>query len=147
MGAKSTESRKNRGTALIVALVFLSVLSIMTTVFVSNLISSSNFESSFEAKTKSFYIAEAGLNHALWKLSQAGEEYEGETAVPFGEGYFDIVVENHSTALDAKLIISRAQLSGYADKRTLQEVQAVVILRETGEGRFDVSMDSWKRPD
>lgn len=147
MGAETIESKRNRGTALIVALMFLSVLSIMTTVFVSNLISSSNFESAFEAKTKSFYIAEAGLNHALWKLGQAGDQYDGETGVPFGEGYFDISVRSHSDSPDKKVVISRAQLSGYADSQTLQEVRAVLTLRDRGEGRFEVSMDSWKRPD
>jgi hypothetical protein len=147
MGAEITESRKNRGTALIVALVFLSVLSLMTTVFVSNLISSSNFESAFEAKTKSFNIAEAGLNHALWKLARAGDQYDGDTGVPFGEGFFDISVRSHPDAPDKKIVVSRAQLSGYADNRTLQQVRAVVILRDRGEGRFEVSMDSWKRTD
>jgi len=147
MDARIINAKGNRGTALIVALVFLSVLSIMTTVFVSNLISSSNFESSFEAKTKSFYIAEAGLNHALWELARAGDQYNGETGIPFGEGYFYVVVENHATVPNAKVVTSRAQLSGYAENRTLQEVRAVVIMRDTGEGRFEVSMNSWKRPD
>lgn len=136
--------RNEKGTAILVALSFLAVLMIMTSVFMSNLIASSNFESSLEARTKSFYIAEAGLNHAIWKLSELGEEYEGESGVAFEEGSFDITVEPHAEAPGKRIIISRARLEGYLEGTTESEIRVVVTLGRSEAEGFDIAIKSWE---
>ena len=142
---RKVDIASERGTALIVALAFLSVLMIMTTGFVVNLVASSNFESSFEAKTKSFYIAEAGLNHAIWKLGQQGSEYQGESGSPFEDGNFDIRIEAHPDNPSARIIISSARLDGYPDGRTESKIRAVVALEAIEAGEYDSAIESWER--
>ncbi|MBI4832943.1 MAG: hypothetical protein HY801_15600 [Candidatus Lindowbacteria bacterium] len=133
-----------RGTAAILALAFLSVLLILTSLFVSNLISSTNFESSLEAKTKSFYLAEAGLNHAIWKLEQQGTSYKGEKSVRFSAGRFDILVEDDPADSKKKVIFSVGKLDGYARNRASQ-IRAVARLKHAGGNTFHVTIDSWDR--
>jgi hypothetical protein len=138
MPRKTVDIRSEKGAAIIVALAFLFVLLIMTSAFVSNLIASSNYESSTEAKTKSFYIAEAGLNHAIWKLGEQGGTYKGESSVPFKDGRFDIIIEAHPEYPGSKIVISRARLEGYPEGKTESEVRAVV---RAG----DLAIESWEK--
>ena len=139
-----SEIRKETGTAIIVALTFLSVLGIMSSAFVSNLISSSNFGSSFETGAKSFYIAEAGLNHALWKLSQLGNEYRGDSGVGFADGEFDIIIEDDPKDMTRKVVVSCARLEGYPDDRTGSEIRAIVSLQKSEDGKFTVTTEQWE---
>ena len=132
-----------KGTALIVALAFIAVLMIMTSTFVVNLVDSSNFESGFEARTKSFYIAEAGLHHAIWKLDIEGGAYRGESGVSFGEGNFDVEIEVHPEDASKKVVISRARLDGYPDGRTETVVRAVLAPAKSDAGGFDMTVESW----
>ncbi len=137
--------RNENGTAIIVALSFLSVLAIMSSVFVSNLISSSNFQSSLERGTKGFYIAEAGLNHAMWKLGQLGNGYRGESDVKFADGGFDISIENDPGDKKRKVIISRAHLDGYPQSHPISELRAIVTLEKTEDGVHEVILKFWER--
>lgn len=146
MFVNSIDIRSDRGTAIIVALSFLAVLMIMMSAFVSNLLASSNFESSLEASTKSFYIAEAGLSHAVWKLGKQAGEYRGEAGVVFGDGSFDIEIRAVPEAPEKRIIISRARLDGYPEGRTESEVRAVVVLQGVEGGRFEIAVDSWEAP-
>lgn len=138
MFKKNFERKGESGMAIIVALAFLAVLMIMTSAFVLNLVASSNFESSLESKTKSFYIAEAGLNHAIWKLGVQGSDYRGERGVSFADGSFDVAIQAHPDDAAKRIIISHARLNGYPDARTESEIRAVVR-----EG--DLSIESWER--
>ncbi len=132
-----------KGTALIVALAFIAVLMIMTSTFVMNLIHSTNFESGFEARTKSFYIAEAGLHHAIWKLDTEGGAYRGESGVLFVDGNFDIEIGTHPEDASKKVVISRARLDGYPEGRTETIVRAVLTPAESDAGGFDMTVESW----
>ena len=145
MLGRKVDITNERGTALIVALAFLAVLMLMTTTFVVNLVASSNFESSFEAKTKSFYIAEAGLNHAIWKLDQQGSDYQGESGSSFEDGSFDIRIEAHPDNPSARIITSSARLDGYPDGRTESKIRAVVALEAIKAGGYDSAIESWER--
>jgi hypothetical protein len=147
MQQRISDREGESGVAIIVALSFLSVLMIMTSVFVSNLISSSNFEASLEMQTKSLYIAEAGLTHAVWKLDRLGTEYRGESGIRFADGSFDIALENYPADPKKKIVISRARLDGYAGKRSMREIRAIVSLRVSPAGKSGVIIDSWEMMD
>lgn len=136
--------KNDKGTAMIVALAFLAVLMIMTTTFVVNVIHSSRFESGFEARTKSLYIAEAGLNHAIWKLDEEGESYGGESGVSFGEGTFDVEISAHPEDAARKIVISRARLDGYPRGKTEAAIRAVVEFQAPEAGGFDMVVVSWE---
>jgi hypothetical protein len=144
MNKRLRKSGNENGTAIIVALTFLSVLAIMSSVFVSNLVSSSNLEASLETGTRSFYIAEAGINHAVWKLSQHGDKYEGESDVSFADGEFDIAIEDYPGNQNRKIVISRARLDDYPGKHTVSGIKAIVSLQRSEEGRFKVNAETWE---
>ena len=132
-----------KGTVLVVALAFLAILMMMASAFVMNLIDSSNFESGFEARAKSFYIAEAGLQHAIWKLSAEGGSYIGESGVSFGEGSFDVEIQAHPQDARKKIVISRARLDGYPEGRTDTLVRAVLAPSISEAGEFEMTVESW----
>lgn len=139
--------RKDGGSAIIVALSFLSVLAIMASAFVANLVSSSKFQASLEAGTKSFYIAEAGMNHAIWKLDKLGNSYHGESNVEFADGRFDITIKDDQSNTKNKVILSRARLDDYPDNKGTSKIRAVVSLKSTGNRGLSVEIESWKRLD
>jgi hypothetical protein len=145
MNKRAYGTRKGGGTAIIVALSFLSVLAIMTSAFVANLVSSSKFESSLEAGTKSFYIAEAGLNHAIWKLGKLGNGYRGESNVEFAEGRFDIIIEDSPSNTKSRIIFSRARLDDYLDNRGASQIRAVVSLQNSVDGSLEVVVEHWEK--
>lgn len=138
--------KTDRGAALILALTFLSVLMIMTSVFLSNVISSSNFEATFEAQTRSLYIAEAGLNHAMWKLGQLGKDYTGESGLRFADGRFDISITNGRDN-QKKVILCTARLDGSVAARTERKVRAIVTLGNPQGGGSKVTIESWEKLD
>ncbi len=139
--------KTKRGAALILALTFLSVLMIMTSVFVSNVISSSNFESTFEAQTRSLYIAEAGLSHAMWKLGQLGTDYKGESGVRFADGQFDISIKDWPDNQRKKAILCTARLDGSLAARTERRIRAIVTLGDSQGGGSKVKIVSWEKLD
>lgn len=136
----------NRGTALIVALTFLAVLMILTSAFVSNVLATTRAQSRLEAQTRSFYIADAGLNYALWQLEKQGANYTGESGFKYGDGYFDIKVSDDPTEVTKRIITSTSWLEGYSGSSTRQSLRAVVKL-ENREGRPRAILVSWDKAD
>lgn len=130
-----------RGSALIVALAFLSILAMATTVFVSNLMSSSNFARGFEARTKALYIAEAGLTQALWKLEEQGEQFRGDPRVQFGGGWFSVTVEGVASDPRMRKIVSRARLDG---NETSEQVVVAMVQIEGDQGNRTVTLLLWE---
>lgn len=145
MFPKIMRIKNENGTAIIVALSFLTVLAIMTSAFLSNLMSSSNFQSSLETGTRGFYIAEAGLNHAMWKLGQLGNGYTGESDVRFAQGRFDILVEDDPGDAQRKIIISHARLDGYPERKPISKLRATVALKKMEGGELEVILERWER--
>jgi Tfp pilus assembly protein PilX len=140
------QSKENnaKGSALIVALSILGVLMILTSAFVANVISTTNAHANIEAKTRSFYIADAGVNYARWQLEQQGTEYKGESGFKFGDGYCDIAVADSPSDTKMKIVTSTSWLEGYSDERARQCIRAMVELENKG-GKSKAALVSWQK--
>jgi len=137
---RALAKKNEKGAAIIVALTFLAVLLIMTSAFISNLISSSNQEKVLEIRTKSYYLAEAGLNYALWKLDEQGDAYKGESGVSFEDGSFDVEIKAHPEASAKRIIVSHARLQGYPEIKVESEIRAVASLETLQGESLDFTM-------
>jgi Tfp pilus assembly protein PilX len=135
------ERERASGSALIVALSFLAVLMILMSAFVSNVIATTGAQSRLEAQTRSFYIADAGVNYALWKLEQDGT-YKGEVDVEFGEGYFDVQIVDLPGDSTSRTIVSSSRLDGYPEGHAERQIRAIARL-ESREGKHKFAVLSW----
>ena len=138
------KAENTAGSALIVALSILGVLMIVTSAFVANVISTTNAHATLEEQTKSFYIADAGINYARWQLDRHGAEYKGESRFKFGDGYCEIAVADSPGDSQVKVVTATSWLEGYHDKHARQCIRATVRLKdEDGKSRTDLI--SWQK--
>jgi hypothetical protein len=138
------KEKNTAGSALIVALSILGVLMIVTSAFVANVISTTNAHASLDEQTRSFYIADAGINYARWQLEWHGAEYKGESRFKFGDGYFSIAVADYPGDSQVKIVTCTSWLEGYSDKHARQSIRATVRLEdEAGKSRADLI--SWQK--
>ena len=92
---------KRRGSAIIVAIVFLSIILGAAVSLVNYTAISNQATKSIDYYTEAKNIAEAGIEKALWCVKQTvgtncggtyGTNYTGESNVPFGSGVFTVTV-------------------------------------------------------
>ncbi len=81
----------NRGTALLLVMGLLAVVTISVGSFLSLLHASVDYTRREEARTRAVHAAEAGLEKAVAELC-AGRSYTGETGTPVGDGTFSVSV-------------------------------------------------------
>ena len=74
--------RKNnqKGFVLIITLILLGLLLFLGTYFMSFTFSESKISNSYEITTKSYYLSEAGINEAIWKLKNDEIDSDGDDA-------------------------------------------------------------------
>ena len=84
--------RENRGSALMLALVMLTVLAISSSAFYSYLHVTLKRGHAEERKQVCLYIAEGGIDKAIVMLRRQGSSYSGEAGTPLGEGSFTVSV-------------------------------------------------------
>lgn len=80
------------GMALLLALGVMVALSVIATVLVSSFHRSLDRASDREAEIQALYIAEAGIEQALYQLQKGPVFDAGGREVPFGSGDFSVVV-------------------------------------------------------
>lgn len=85
--------RDERGTALFLALGYLTALTILVGVALSAVHQSMKSRLAAERHMVALAIAEGGLEKALWELERNPAAYRGETGSPLGEGRFSITVD------------------------------------------------------
>ena len=71
---------KNRGTVLIVAFMIMGVLILLGVYFLSFTLTESKISKSQEMATKTYYLAETGINEAIWKLKNDNTTADGDAA-------------------------------------------------------------------
>ncbi|GMV90677.1 MAG: hypothetical protein AMXMBFR82_04550 [Candidatus Hydrogenedentota bacterium] len=80
------------GMALLLALGVMVALSIIATVLVSSFHQSLDRANDRETEIQALYIAEAGIELALYQLQKGSGFSSGGSEVPFGSGAFSVVV-------------------------------------------------------
>lgn len=92
--------RNRRGAALILSYMVIGILTIFGSALVSRSISNSNIARRYEDSSKAFWIAEAGLNQAYYKLIN-GENVSTDL-VNFANGSYQVLVNNTPTGIEIK---------------------------------------------
>ena len=98
-----------RGSATLLAIIFLSVLVTLAGALTSNLMRAYSMRGKDNLEAKAFHIAEGGLHKALWELSSSSANYAGEKETSLGEGAFTIEV----VALEGKPLKRIVTSTGY----------------------------------
>lgn len=86
-------SRDEKGSALFLALAYLTAMTILVSVAFSAVHQSMKGRLAAERHMVALAIAEGGLEKALWELERNPAGYRGETGSPLGEGQFSITVD------------------------------------------------------
>lgn len=71
---------KSKGTILLITFLILGVLFILGTYFLTFTLTESRISKSQEAGAKTYYLAEAGINEAIWKLKNDNTTADGDAA-------------------------------------------------------------------
>lgn len=71
---------KNKGTILLLSVVIMSALMILGIFYVSYAVVETRISKSENSATNSYYIAEAGINEAIWKLKNDHSASDGDSA-------------------------------------------------------------------
>ena len=114
-----------RGSAILIVLLLTAMLSLVAIIAVDN--SQTEIDLSFNKidQEKSFYIAEAGLDHAQAMVSGTPGWNAGFTNVSFGDGLYSVVVTDSLTdpsLADSVRLISRGVIEG--SRATLEAMLA-----------------------
>lgn len=72
--------KKQRGTVLIITFLVLEILLLLGSYFLSFTLVESKISKSQQAGTKTYYLAEAGINEAIWKLKNDTTTADGDPA-------------------------------------------------------------------
>ena len=111
---------KNGGQISVLALLFLAVILITTLIILSSLsFFQYNSNKSFLSE-KTFAIAEAGINKAIYQLNQTAGSYYGETDSAFGEGTFTVTVTDLGSS--NKLVTSTAYIPNRTNPKSTKTV-------------------------
>jgi Tfp pilus assembly protein PilX len=135
---------KNKGSAVILALVFLSVLGLVTAFFIANIISACSSTGRCLDRKKAFYIAEAGIDRAVYELTNTGEKYKGERS-DFADGAFEVEIAQCGKGKDLVMITSKGYSKNMENPRmSTVVIQSVVEMTGTENG-YSVRMVKWRK--
>ena len=93
LAERSRACRGRRGSALVLALGYLALVSVLAAAFVGYLARTATAATRMERKQACFHLAEAGLDKALAYLRVDPAAYDGEQDTPLGDGRFTVTVE------------------------------------------------------
>jgi len=142
MKALTIHNRARNGSALVITVWYLTVLTILAAAFLGYLHRSMSGVTRSANKHVCLNIAEGGLDKAITELHVRPAEYRGESNTPLGQGRFSVDVTPGDKAgvytivataelTDGKTVISRARIaaeaafssSGKLHKMTWSEVK------------------------
>lgn len=116
--------RDARGTALLVTVLFLLVVTTLASGLLTFLNNSVDYFADNSREIERRYIAEGGVEKALAELRTKGAAYTGEAATSLGDGTFSIEVRR-SASFDGYEIASTASLADRGTEETRILVEAV----------------------
>ncbi len=136
MNARLTRERRRRsratkGGALILAVGYLTVITLFATAFLTLLQRTMSSMKEGQRRQVVVNVAEGGLDKAVATLRAQPDTYRGEQDVPLGEGLFSVRVE----AVEAPRtyhIVSEARLASVAARGAHARVEAQLVLTPQG---------------
>ena len=100
--------RNSNGSALVIALLMMIMLSFLTIASVTTSVQDMGISYNTKEKTRAFYIAEAGIERAFAQLKDSVQWRTGYTNATFGGGAYSVVVEDSTTdpSLDSNIMLT-----------------------------------------
>ncbi|MBU4304292.1 MAG: hypothetical protein KJ893_01490 [Candidatus Omnitrophica bacterium] len=86
--------KNNKGIALLLALIVLMVLFILSSAYMSAILSESGIARNQQNSEKAFFVAEAGIQRAIGLLVEDNSWRTGSLTENMSEGYYSLVVED-----------------------------------------------------
>jgi len=144
---KNPKLKARKGETLIIGIILLTVILILAASLFSRIASFLHFGSNTILKEQALYLAEAGLEKAIWQLNETSGSYTGETNTflpdqPNDLGQFSVSVNEINPAL--KTITStgyvpnatspRAQVTVKADTQITNQVISFAYATQIGSG-------------
>jgi len=124
---------KNKGTVIIITLLILGVLLILGSYFLTFTLTESRISKSQEVATQAYYLAEAGINEAIWKLKNEWESdftsqdnWTASFSRVFGDGSYEVTIQKSSPGRAEIKSISTLSVSG---GRTAKRVVKTMVFR------------------
>lgn len=102
--SKKSPQTTNSGFALITVLFVVIILLAVGTLFISMVSFTLKTTKNFKYSTKAFYLAESGIEKAIWELNQTGSSYTGETDTLLDGGKFTTLIEVHPSDPNKRLV-------------------------------------------
>lgn len=134
-------ARAEKGMAVIVALVITVVLVTLVLALCTTVRYHSNWFRKSSYTTRTFHLAEAGIDKALFELSEEGREYRGEKETSLGEGSFTVTVEEKGEVI---IIESRGKILRPGGEAVTRTVKLHCSLEKDSQGNRKIKMESWK---
>jgi len=126
--------RMRSGSALLVTVGYLAVLTILASAFLGYLNRTISNGNRHERKLVCMSIAEGGLDKALAELHVRPDEYRGETDTPLGRGMFSVEVTPGENAGQYK-ITATAELMDDTTVIARSRVVAAAVISPSGRLR------------
>lgn len=102
------------GSALVVTVVYLAVMTLFASTFIGYLNRTISSAGRAERKLVCIAIAEGGVDKALAELRVSRNEYRGEANTPLGKGWFSVEVEPGAGAGEYTITSTAWMLNGTA---------------------------------
>ena len=146
---------KLKGEALLIGIILLTVILILAAALFSRVAGFLRFGSNTILREQALYLAEAGLEKAIWQLNETAGSYGGETGTylpgkPDNLGQFSVTVESINSAL--KTITStgcipncsspRAKVTVKTDAKIASTTIAFSYAAQTGDGGITMYQNS-----
>ncbi len=103
---RRTKPKTNSGFALVTVLFVMIILLAVGTLFISIVSFTIRTTKNFKNSTKAFYLAESGIEKAIWELNQTQSAYTGETDTALDGGKFTTQVETDPADPNKRIITS-----------------------------------------
>lgn len=130
--------KKNKGTILLITFLILGILFLLGSYFLTFTLSESKISKSQEAGIKTYYLAEAGINEAIWKLKNDADwssqfisnpGWSANFSRSFAGGSYIISVQNSDLAQGEIISTAMIDLGG---GRTSQRIVKVLVFKALG---------------
>ncbi len=126
------ENIKNqRSYALMNALVFLTILTIMAIALINLTLSGFKYINQSHTSVQAQDIAEGGIYKALYELNQPNSTYTDETDTPLGNGTFTVQVSPDPNNPNYKIITSTGYIPNSASYRMKKTIRVTITTQQS----------------
>jgi len=146
----NTRGSAERGAVVVITLIILMSIALMVSAFLVLLGKGRGARILMWDGERGLALAEAGVEKAIWELSQPGQAYRGETDTRFGDGFFTVAVTAHGGTPEAWTITAtgRFEEDVTARRRRPSSVPRVTARVEINRGPHGgakrLSVVDWK---